>query len=85
MFYSLHYELCYFKNVTCACSALKYLHDLAKEVLSHHSEEPDSEPAADEDGSRAQPGAGRKSLKGRQGQVQGKCPDFKLSLRNTDY
>lgn len=73
----------YFKNVTLTRSALKYLHDLAKEVLCGNTDEPGSEPAADEDGGRARPGAGRKSLKGRQGQVQGKCTDFSLYVRST--
>lgn len=61
------------------CSALKYLHNLAKEVLYGHTDAPDSEPAAEDEGGRARPGAGRKSLKGRQGQVQGKSTDFRLS------
>lgn len=58
--------------VTVPCRALKYLRDLAKEVFCHHSEEPGSEPAADEDGSCPGAGAEPKSVKGRKG------PDFNV-------
>lgn len=72
--------------VTVPCRALKYLRDLAKEVFCHHSEEPDSQPAADEDGSCRGAGAEPKSVKGRKGPVQNIqifiYKDFMLSLRN---
>lgn len=58
--------------VTVPRRALKYLHDLAKEVFCHHTDEPNAQPAADEDGGRPGPGAGPKSLKGKKGLVQGK-------------
>ena len=73
---SFRSELFNSKGVTFPCSALKYLHDLAKEVLSPLSDELGSEPAA-EDGSRGRAGAGPKSLKGRQGQVQGRFTELR--------
>lgn len=59
-------------GVTVPCRALKYLHDLAKEVFCHHTDEPNAQSAADEDGGHPGPGAGPKSLKGKKGLVQGK-------------
>lgn len=72
--------------VTVPRRALRYLRDLAKEVFCHHSEEPSSQPAADEDGSSTGAGAEPKSVKGKKGPVQNlqgfMYKDSILSVRN---